>query len=264
MKSETLRSKTALVTGASSGLGAEFARQLAAMGCRLVLVARRTELLEMLKDEIQERHRVEVRIVSMDLGATDAPRRLHQQLKDAGVEVDVLVNNAGFGLHGEHLRIPWEREREMLMLDVVSLMQLTKLFGADMQARGCGYLLQVSSVAAYQPSPSYAAYAAAKGFVLLFGEAFNFELRGSGVSCTVLSPGVTATEFLQVAGQRASLYQRLFMMRAPAVVRTGLEAMLKRRPSVIAGWRNALVAWSTRFVPRRWAAYIAYWFMTYA
>jgi len=262
MRNEALRGKTALVTGASSGLGAEFARQLAAMGCKLVLVARRTELLEKLKQEIQAAHPVEIRTVSMDLGGIDAPQRLHQQLQ--GMDVDVLVNNAGFGLHGEHMQIPWEREREMLMLDVVALMQLTKLFTADMQVRGSGYVLQVSSVAAYQPSPSYAAYAGAKGCVLLFGEALNFELRGSGVSCTVLCPGVTATEFLKVAGQKPTLYQRLFMMQSPAVVRTGLKAMLRRRPSVIAGWLNAFVAWSTRFVPRRWTAYIAYWFMTFS
>ena len=264
MKSETLKGKTALVTGASSGLGAEFARQLAAMGCNLVLVARRLELLDRLKQEILSAHSVDVRVAARDLGVADAPLRLHAELEAAGVKVDVLVNNAGFGLHGEHMRIPWEREREMLMLDVMSLMQLTKLFVRDMLARDFGYVLQVSSVAAYQPSPSYAAYAGAKGCVLLFGEALNFELRGSGVSCTVLSPGVTATEFLKVAGQKPSLYQRLFMMRAPAVVRTGLAAMLKHKPSVIAGWLNACVSWSTRFVPRRWTAYIAYWFMTYA
>ena len=264
MKSDILKGKTALVTGASSGLGAEFARQLAAMGCNLVLVARRLELLEKLKQEIQGKHTVEVRVISLDLGTSDAPRSLYAQLQAAKLPVDVLVNNAGFGLHGEHMQIPWERERQMLMLDVVALMQLTKLFATDMQARDFGYILQVSSVAAYQPSPSYAAYAATKACVLLFGEALNFELRKSGVSCTVLSPGVTATEFLKVAGQKASLYQRIFMMQAPAVVSTGLTAMLKRRPSIIAGWLNALVAWSTRFVPRRWTAYIAYWFMTYA
>jgi short-subunit dehydrogenase len=131
-----------------------------------------------------------------------------------------------------------------------------------MLARDFGNILQVSSVAGYQPSPTYAAYAAAKAFVLLFGEAFNFELRGTGVSCTVLSPGITATGFLKVAGQQASFYQRRVMMQSPDVVRIGLKAMLKRRPSVIAGWINALIAWSTRFVPRRWTAAIAYVFMT--
>lgn len=263
MTSEVLKGKTALITGASSGLGAEFARQLALLGCHLVLVARRAEPMENLKRELEAAHGIGVQVLPTDLAVPDAPVALHARLVQAGIAVDVLVNNAGFGLHGEHLGIPWEREHEMLMLDVVALMQLTKLFAVDMRRRRFGYILQVSSVAAYQPSPTYAAYAGAKGLVLLFGEAFNFELRGSGVSCTVLSPGITATEFLKVAGQKASLYQRLFMMRAPDVVRTGLKAMLQRRPSVIAGWLNAVVAWSTRLVPRTWTARIAYWFMTF-
>ena len=264
MRNELLKGKTALITGASSGLGAEFARQLAAMGCHLVLVARRIEPMETLKRDLESTHGIRVHVLPMDLAVPDAPAALHARLRAEDMAVDVLVNNAGFGLNGEHLSIPWERERQMLMLDVVALMQLTKLFASDMRERGHGYVLQVSSVAAYQPSPTYAAYAGAKGLVLLFGEALNFELRGSGVSCSVLSPGITATEFLKVAGQKPSLYQRLFMMQPPEVVRIGLKAMLGRRPSVIAGRFNTAVALSTRFVPRSWTARIAYWFMTYS
>ena len=262
MNSEVLRGKTALVTGASSGLGADFARQLAAMGCNLILVARRGGWLQAVRDEIQKLHAVKIEVMAMDLSEPDSPQVLYERVRAAGLDVDVLVNNAGFGLYGAHMSIPWDKEREMLTLDIVTLMQLTKLFAHDMLARDSGYILQVSSVAGYQPSPTYAAYAAAKAFVLLFGEAFNFELRGTGVSCTVLSPGITATGFLKTAGQTPSLYQRLFMMQSPAVVRIGIKAMLKRRPSVIAGWLNAFVAWSTRFVPRRWTAAIAYVFMT--
>jgi hypothetical protein len=262
MKNELLRGKTALVTGASSGLGAEFARQLAAMGCHLILVARREDRLKTLKLEIEAVAKVQAHVMPTDLGAPDAAAALHAKVKAAGLQVDVLVNNAGFGLYGEHMRIPWEREREMLMLDVVALMQLTKLFAADMLARGSGWILQVSSIGAYQPSPTYAAYSAAKSFVLFFGEALNYELRKSGVGVTVLSPGVTATDFLKVAGQKASLYQRLLMTQAPEVVRIGIKAMLKRRPSVIAGRLNALIAWTTRFTPRRWTAAIAYRLMT--
>jgi short-subunit dehydrogenase len=262
MKNELLRGKTALVTGASSGLGAEFARQLAAMGCHLILVARREDRLKTLKLEIEAVAKVQAHVMPTDLGAPDAAAALHAKVKAAGLQVDVLVNNAGFGLYGEHMRIPWEREREMLMLDVVALMQLTKLFAADMLARGSGWILQVSSIGAYQPSPTYAAYSAAKSFVLFFGEALNYELRNTGVGVTVLSPGVTATDFLKVAGQKASLYQRLLMMQAPEVVRIGIKAMLKRRPSVIAGRLNALIAWTTRFTPRRWTAAIAYRLMT--
>lgn len=262
MNRELLRNKTALVTGASSGLGAEFARQLADLGCRLILVARREDRLQTLKAEIGSRTKVEVHVMAADLGLTDAAVGLHRRVKEAGLAVDVLINNAGFGVYGEHMGIPWEKERQMLMLDVVALMQLTKLFAADMLQRDFGYILQVSSVAAYQPSPSYSAYAAAKGAVLLFGEGLNYELRRTGVSVTVLSPGITATEFLKTAGQKASLYQRLMMMQPPEVVRVGINAMLRRKPSVIAGVLNAFIAWSTRFLPRRWTAAIAYRLMT--
>ena len=262
MKNDVLRGKTALVTGASSGLGAEFARQLAGMGCHLILVARREDRLQALKAELEAAAKVRVHVMAADLGVAEAAAALHDRVRTAGLAVDVLVNNAGFGLYGEHMQIPWEREREMLMLDVVALMQLTKLFAADMLARGSGWILQVSSIGAYQPSPTYAAYSAAKSFVLFFGEALNYELRRSGVGVTVLSPGVTATDFLKVAGQQASLYQRLLMMRAPQVVRVGIKAMLKRKPSVIAGRLNAFIAWTTRFTPRRWTAAIAYRLMT--
>lgn len=262
MTTEALRGKTALVTGASSGLGADFARQLAALGCNLILVARRDGWLQSVREEIQKQHAVKIDLMPMDLSEPDAAQVLYERVQAAGLNVDVLINNAGFGLYGEHMSIAWDREREMYMLDVVTLMQLTKLFARDMLARDTGYILQVSSIAAYQPSPTYAAYSAAKSFVLFFGEAFNFELRNTGVSCTVLAPGITATGFLKVAGQKPSLYQRLLMMQSPRVVRIGLKAMLQRRSSVIPGRINVLVAGSTRFVPRRWAAAIAYLLMT--
>ncbi|HET7396800.1 MAG TPA: SDR family oxidoreductase [Gammaproteobacteria bacterium] len=254
--------KTALITGASSGLGAEFARQLAAMDCNLILVARREDRLHAVRDEILRQHHVDVRIMPADLGITDAARILHDKIKTAGLKVDILINNAGFGAFGEHMQIPWQREQQMLMLDIVTLMQLTKLFADDMLAGGGGYILQVSSIAAYQPTPGYAAYGAAKSSVLNFGEAFNYELRGTDTSCTVLSPGVTATEFLQVAGQKPTLYQRLLMMQSHEVVRIGLKAMFRRRSSVIPGWLNAGMAWSNRLMPRRWSAAIAYRLMT--
>lgn len=262
MKNEILKGKTALVTGASSGLGAEFARQLAATGCHLILVARREAPMQDLRRELESRHGVRVRVLPTDLGAPEGVRALYAKLKSEGLQVDVLINNAGFGLYGEHMMLAWEQEESMLMLDVVALAELTRLAAADMLKRDFGYILQLSSIAAYQPSPSYAAYAAAKAYVLLFGEALNYELRKTGVSVTVLAPGVTATEFLKVAGQKASLYQRLFMMQAAQVVRIGLKAMLRRKPSVVAGWLNALVTFGTRFMPRRLTAATAYRLMT--
>jgi uncharacterized protein len=258
----SLQGKTALVTGASSGLGAEFARQLAACGCHLILTARRAELLEKLKQELLSQHPVNVRVFTTDLAKADAPQQLYAAIRAAGLPVDILINNAGYGIYAEHTAIPWPREREMLMLDILAVMQLTKLVLPDMLQRDSGYILQISSIGAYQPSPTYAAYSAAKTFVLYFGEALNYELRKTQVSCTVLSPGVTATEFLQVAGQRPTLYQRLLMMQSPEVVRVGLRAMLRRKPSVVPGWMNAFMVWSNRFIPRRWSAAIAYRLMT--
>jgi uncharacterized protein len=258
----SLHGKTALVTGASSGLGAEFARQLAASGCHLILVARRGELLEKLKQELLAKHYVDIRVFTFDLAEAEAPQKLYSAIQAAGLIVDILINNAGFGIYGEHAAIPWPQERQMLMLDILAVMQLTKLVLPDMLKRDSGYILQVSSIGAYQPSPTYAAYSAAKTFVLYFGEALNYELRNTRVSCTILSPGVTATEFLRVAGQKPTLYQRLVMMQSPEVVRIGLKAMRKRRPSVVPGRLNALMAWSNRFIPRRWSAAIAYHLMT--
>lgn len=256
-----LRGQHALVTGASSGLGADFARELGRRGCHLVLVARRKDRLLRLASSIEEECGVRVRVIALDLGAPAAPEELHRRVAELGVEVDVLVNNAGFGIFGEFLDIPWERERAMLDLDVRTVVHLTKLFARDMVARESGYVLQVGSIGAYQPSPSYASYAAAKAFVLAFGEALSYELRGSGVSCTVVSPGVTATEFLEVSGQRPTPYQRWVMMESPEVARKAVRAMLRRKPSFVPGLANKLSAFSIRLLPRRWSAALAHYLM---
>src|SRR5262245_18664950 len=145
----------------------------------------------------------------------------------------------------------------MLLLDVVALVHLTKLFVRDMVKRNRGYVLQVSSIGAYQPSPTYGTYSAAKAFVLSFGEALSYELRETNVKVSVLSPGVRETEFLQVAGQRTTLYQRMSMMKSRPVAEIGINAMLAGRPSKVAGAMNAFATWSLRFMPRRLQAAMA-------
>lgn len=253
-----LKGRTALVTGASAGLGVEFARELARRGAGLVLVARREERLRALARELEGDARVSVAVSVRDLSRADERRALFEELEGRGTAVDLLVNNAGFGLHGPFLELPWEREREMLELDVVALVELTKRFARPMVTRGWGRILQVSSIGAYQPSPTYASYAAAKAFVLNFGEALRYELRGTGVSCTVVSPGVTDTEFLAVAGQRPSAYQRAVMMRPDAVARDAVRAMLRGRATVVPGFLNAVTAcFTTRLMPRATAAAVA-------
>jgi uncharacterized protein len=257
MVQTTLSGKTSLVTGASGGLGADFARELARLGSDLILVARREEQLRALQAEITAACGVKVHVFPVDLTAAGAPQELYDRLKAGGIPVDILVNNAGFGYYGLFAEVPWEREKAMLDIDITVLVQLTKLFVQDMLARKHGYILQVASVGAFQPSPTYASYSAAKSFVLFFGEALHYELRGSGVSCTVVCPGVTATDFLKVSGQAPTLYQRVMMMRSPDVVRIAVRAMLARRSSVVPGFANALFAFSMRLIPRPWAAAIA-------
>jgi hypothetical protein len=256
-KPDTLRGRTALVTGASSGLGVDFARELAARGANLVLVARREDLLRQHTEAIAARYGVKTSLIAMDLATHDAPQALYDRLKTEGTSVDVLVNNAGYGLYGAFSELAWERERAMLELDIITLVHLSKLFVRDMVAHDYGYMLHVASIGAYQPSPLYASYGAAKAFVLNFGEALSYELRRTKVRSTVISPGVTATEFLKVSGQSATLYQRLLMMKSADVARIGIEAMLKGRPSVVPGFLNAVGAFIPRLMPRRAQAALA-------
>lgn len=249
-----LDGKWALVTGASSGLGADFARLLAARGCNIVLVARREDRLRALAQELIAASRVDVRILRSDLSVANAAQDLYDRVRAEGINVDLLINNAGFGQFGPFLDSEWDRDLAMLHLDVVNLVHLTKLFVRDMLTRGYGRVLQVASIGAFQPVPSYASYSAAKAFVLHFSEALNFELRNTPVRITVLNPGVTATEFLQVAGQRTTLFQRLTMMQSRPVAEVGIRAMLAGRSSVIAGRLNWVMIFSLRFVPRWWMA----------
>ena len=187
---------------------------------------------------------------------------LRGRVQRLGLSVDLLVNNAGFGLYGKFLDVPWERVKSMIELDILTLAHMTRVFAEDMVKRGFGRILQVSSIGAFQPTPTYAAYSAAKSFVLSFGDALCYELRGTGVSCTVICPGVTATEFLAVAGQGATAFQRMTMMKSPDVARVGIEALLRGKSSVVPGAVNAVLAWSTRLFTRQAAAAMSSRLMT--
>jgi short-subunit dehydrogenase len=240
----------ALITGASSGFGIDFAHELAAKGTNLVLVARRTGPMENLAVDLRAQHRIQVRVVGMDLARQGVGVELRNQLQAEGIEVDTLVNNAGYGLFGEFLEQPLDKTLDMLQLNMLSLTELTHAFGRDMARRGRGSILMVASIGGYQATPTYAAYSASKSYVLLFGEALHEELRKKGVTVTVLSPGITATDFLKVSGQRATFYQRMVMMRSRPVARIGLRALAAGRASIVPGWLNTLTAWSNRLMPR--------------
>jgi uncharacterized protein len=253
-----LAGRNALVTGASSGLGVDFARELARRGAGLTLVARREDRLRALARELADAHGADVRVVALDLNDADAPDRLLADTQARGRPVDVLVNNAGFGLYGRFSELDWERERAMLELDMIVPVHLTKLFLPGMLERRSGWVLNIASIGAYQPSPLYASYSAAKSFILNFTEALSYELRGTGVRATALSPGIVATEFLQVSGQQATRYQRMTMMDSPTVARLGIDAMLRGRPSLVPGRLNAASVWTSRLLPRRVSAALAH------
>ncbi len=254
---DRLAGQWALVTGASSGLGADFARELAARGADLVLVARREERLRSLAGELTAAHGIRVHLIPMDLAVPGAAAHLVEQLDDLGVAPDLLINNAGAGTFAAFHDTPWSRLESLIQLDVVALTELTRLLAGEMVARGRGRILQVASISAYQPTPGYAAYAAAKAYVLSFGEAFGHELRGTGVTLTVVSPGVTATEFMDTAGHRLSWFDRALMMESATAARAGIRALLEGRDSVVLGPINAFDTWAMRFLPRRWATAIA-------
>jgi uncharacterized protein len=248
---DPIAGKWALVTGASSGLGVEFATLLAERHTNLVLVARRTDLLQQLAARLRREHPVSVLVEGCDLSDAGSATALKERLDVHGVAVGVLVNNAGYGLYGDFVDQPLRQTTTMLALNVVSMTELTGIFAADMVRRGSGYILLVASLLGYQPVPGYAAYAASKAYVLHFGEALHDELEPHGVVVTVLAPGAAATAFVDVAHQRDTWALRLLMMQPRPVAAIGIEALLRGRPSVVAGVRNKLIALSNRFTPRR-------------
>lgn len=240
---------TALVTGASSGLGVEFARQLAARGADLVLVARRQDRLETLADELRAAGRT-VTVIAADLAAPDAAADLAKNLAKKKIAIGTLVNNAGFGTRNRFENEDPARIGEEIDLNIGALVDLTKVFYEQLQTNDRGALITVASTAAYQPVPLMAVYAATKAFVLSFTEALWYENKGRNLGVLCLSPGATKTEFFEVAGEGA----RLGEYQTPEeVVALALLTLDKRNapPSVVSGGRNKVMASAGRFVPRR-------------
>jgi hypothetical protein len=235
----------ALITGASAGLGVEFARQLSKRGHRLVLAARRKDRLEALAKELGD-----ARAVTIDLSKPNAAAKLLADIDAAGERVDLLVNNAGFGLIGRFSELDAKRERQMIDLNIGVLMELCRGVAPQMIARKSGGIINVASTAAFQPGPNMAVYFATKAFVLSFTEALHEELKPHGVKVSCLCPGPTRTEFGEVAGFGGnSLFDRT-AMNAPEVVEAGLKALDKNRAVVVPGLVNKIGATSTRFAPR--------------
>jgi uncharacterized protein len=235
----------ALITGASSGLGVEFARQLSKKGQRLVLVARRKDRLDALATELGN-----ARAVAIDLSRPGALEALLDDLNNSGERVEILINNAGFGLRGRFVELDAAREREMIDLNIGTLTDLCRAIAPQMVDRKSGAILNVASTAAFQPGPNMAVYFATKAYVLSFTEALHEELKPHGVKVSALCPGPTRTEFGEVAGIKTlGQFDRLAMESGP-VVRAGLEGLQANEAVVIPGATNKIGAWSTRLAPR--------------
>lgn len=244
------RATTALVTGASSGLGEEFARQLAARGADLVLVARRADRLEALATELRDAHGRTITVVPADLAAPGAAAALASTLSEQGISVHSLINNAGFATRARFEDEDAARIHEEVSLNVTALVDLTRAFYPQLLQHGRGVLVNVASTAAYQPVPLMAVYGATKAFVLSFTEALWFEARDSGLRVLALSPGATRTEFFDVAGEDA----RVGEMQTPSqVVELALTAVDRKNPppSIVSGGRNRATVVASKLLTRR-------------
>ena len=241
---------TALVTGASGGIGEELARLFAADGHDLVLLARSRDKLARLADELGREHNVSARVVASDLARAEAPGEVFEELEGAGVTVDALVNNAGFGSYGLFAETDLKHELGLLQVNVVALTHLTKLFLPGMLRRGRGYVMNVASTAAFQPGPLMAAYYASKAYVLSLSEALANECAGTGVRVSALCPGPTETGFVAAAGMGDSKLFDRAVMDARAVAEAGYRGLLAGRAIVIPGLRNSLLARTVGFFPR--------------
>ena len=240
----------ALVTGASTGIGAEFARKLAARGMHLVLTARREELLRELASELHTAHGTKCEIIPVDLGDPAQPALLIEHIEKKGITLELLVNNAGFGNVATIEETDVERILELIQVNISALTELTYRVLPGMLARGHGGIINVASVAAFQPVAYMGAYAASKAYVLHFSEALWAEAREKGVTVLALCPGTTRTDFFDVAGAKGWLHKR--RAQTPAqVVRTGLKALDKGRPQVVSGWMNYLLSLLVRLANRR-------------
>ena len=242
--------KTALVTGASSGLGLELARLFARDGHDLVVVARRRDHLEALATRLAAEHGVAARIIAEDLGDPIAPRRIFEELRERRIDVEFLVNSAGFGMNGPFAAADLGRALAMVQVNIASLMHLSHLLLPGMLARRSGRILNIGSTAGFQPGPGMAVYYASKAFVNSFTEALGHELRGTGVTATVSCPGATATEFGRIAGNEESRLFHLGTTSAMEVATHAYRAMMAGKAMALPGWRAKLGLQMLRFGTR--------------
>jgi short-subunit dehydrogenase len=242
----------ALVTGASRGIGLALAKVIARNKYDLILVARQQDALEAAAGMIEGKFGVRALVIPADLSRPEAPRELFESVRAQSIDVELLVNNAGFGLGGEFLETDLDRELDMIEVNISAVTQLTKLFGGAMVKRRRGHIMNVASTAGFQPGPLMSVYYATKAYVLSFSQAIAEELRNTGVTVTALCPGATATDFADTAEiSNTRLFRKLGVADPEPVAEYGYKAMMRGERVAIPNWRDKLMVQSERFAPRR-------------
>jgi short-subunit dehydrogenase len=251
---ELTMTKTALITGASTGIGHELSKIFAKKGYDLVLVARDGQRLAKIATKLESQYGITATTMAKDLSQPSAPGDIYNTVVDEKIGIDVLVNNAGSGHYGRFIDTDLRKIQDEIQLNITTLTTLCRLFGADMVKKGAGSILNVSSTAAFQPGPLMGNYYASKGYVLMLSEALNYELKGDGVTITVLCPGPTQTEFFKRSNMtETNLARGPWVMSAADVAQAGFDGLMKGKTIVIPGMINKLIVFLIRFTPRRLA-----------
>jgi len=255
-----MSNQTALITGASGGIGYEFAKLFARDHYNLVLVARSGDKLSKFADDLQNQYGVVVKTIALDLGAPPSPQFVFDQLKREAIGIDILINNAGYGNFGEFAKMPMEDALGQINLNITAMTALTRLFVPAMLERRSGKIMNVASTAAFQPGPLMAVYYGTKAYVLSLTYAIADELRHTNVTLTAFCPGATETGFATRAGNdKTRLFQKFGPMEVKTVAVDGYRGLMKGKTLVISGTKNWLVAESVRFAPRKAVTAISRW-----
>jgi len=247
-----------LITGTTSGLGREFARIFAQNGYNIVAVARNEVLLQQQKQELERQFGVEMVYIVKDLSAEDSAQEVYDEIKYKGINIDILINNAGFGSFGRYVDVDWQRQKGLASVNILAVMQLSYLFGKDMDRRGKGKIVNIASIASFQAGPYMAMYYASKAFVRSFSEALHEEMESSGVSVTAICPGPVATNFERNAHMiNSAMFTRLRVYTPEVVAAKSYRAIMNNKAVYVVGWPNKLLVFLTLFCSLKFSRVLA-------
>ena len=247
-----------LITGTTSGLGREFARIFAQNGYNIVAVARNEILLQQQKQELERHFGIEMVYVVKDLSTENSAQEVYDEIKHKGINKDILINNAGFGSFGRYIDVDWQRQKGLASVNMLAVMQLSYLFGKDMDRRGRGKIVNIASIASFQAGPYMAMYYASKAFVRSFSEALHEEMKSSGVSVTAICPGPVATNFERNAQMiNSAMFTRLRVYTPEVVAARSYRAIMNNKAVYVVGWPNKLLVFLTRFCSLKFSRILA-------